>query len=434
MDSDGETKYPLRRLRDVGVALFDCDHATPKPAPAGYPYIAIPNIRDGHLDLTGARLISQSDLNTWTRKTKPRAGDVIVTRRARVGDIAVVPPDLRCAIGQNLVILRSDATIVDQGFLRWALRGPLYLQQVAKFLNVGAVFDSLNCADIPKFEIPVPPIPEQRAIAAILGALDDKIELNRRMNQTLEAIAQALFKSWFVDFDPVRSRMEGRRPAGMDAATAALFPDSFEDSALGELPAGWQVKPLDEVAVFLNGLALQNYPSDTNDYLPVIKIAELRRGITDSTDRATATLDPKYVVSDGDVLFSWSGSLEVVLWTGGRGALNQHLFKVTSTQFPKWFYYLWTTAHLPEFQRIAAGKATTMGHIQRYHLAAALVLAPPSRTLQAMTRWIEPFLDRLISNNIESRTLATVRDALLPKLLSGEIRAKEAQPIAEAAL
>src|SRR6266540_1896448 len=116
-------------------------------------------------------------------------------------------------------------------------------------MNVGAVFYSLNCGDIPKFEIPVPSLHEQRAIARILGALDDKIELNRQMNATLEAIARALFQSWFVDFDPVRAKAEGRAPYGMDAATAALFPDGFEESALGEVPRGWEILPLGD---FLN--------------------------------------------------------------------------------------------------------------------------------------------------------------------------------------
>ena len=250
--------YPMRRLCDVGVSLLDCDHRTPLPAPVGFPYIAIPNVRDGRLDLSEVRLISKEDFDSWTRKTKPKAGDIIMTRRARVGDVAVVPDNLVCAIGQNLVILRSDGKQLDQSYLRWVLRGPLYEEQKQKFLNVGAVFDSLNCGDIPKFEIPVPTLPEQRAIAAILGALDDKIELNRRLNRTLEAMARAIFTSWFVDFDPVRAKMEGHPPFGMDADTAAVFPDAFEDSPLGQIPRGWQVKALPDVIQVNPSRSLRN--------------------------------------------------------------------------------------------------------------------------------------------------------------------------------
>jgi type I restriction enzyme S subunit len=235
---------------------------------------------------------------------------------------------------------------------------------------------------------------EQRTIAAILGALDDKIELNRRMNATLEAMAQALFREWFV----VR-----------------------EDSR------GWDVKGLDEVADFLNGLALQKFPPEDDEYLPVIKIAQLRTNDSKGADKASGRIPPQYVVEDGDVLFSWSGSLAVVIWSGGKGALNQHLFKVSSDQYPKWFYYLWTKHHLPEFQEVAAGKATTMGHIQRHHLSEAKVLVPGPDELRKMDESMAPLPKRITSNNLESRTLASLRDALLPKLMSGEVRVKGAE-------
>lgn len=129
---------------------------------------------------------------------------------------------------------------------------------------------------------------------------------------------------------------------------------------------------------------------------------------------------PEYIIADGDVLFSWSGSLEVELWCGGPGALNQHLFKVTSDAFPKWYYFLWTRHHLDDFRRTAASKATTMGHIQRKHLTAAKVLVPPPPLLEAMTPLIEPLIDELIANRIQSRILAALRDTLLPKLVSGQ--------------
>ena len=275
---------------------------------------------------------------------------------------------------------------------------------------------------IEAFEFNLPPLAEQKAIAAVLGALDDKIELNRRMNATLEAMARALFQSWFVDFDPVRAKLDGRKPIGLDETTAALFPDSFQESSLGHTPKGWEVRSLDKTAHYLNGLALQKYPPGDGLTLPVIKIAQLRKGDSVGADRCNTELPVNYIVQDGDVLFSWSGSLEVELWCGGPGALNQHLFKVTSPEFPKWFYYLWTLCHLDEFRLIAAGKATTMGHIQRGHLTAAKVLIPPRPLLDAMTRTMSPLIDQLIANRIQARTLATLRDTLLPKLLSGELQ------------
>jgi type I restriction enzyme S subunit len=241
------------------------------------------------------------------------------------------------------------------------------------------------------------------------------------MNATLEAMARALFQSWFVDFDPARAKLDGRPPAALDPATAALFPEHLEETALGHTPKGWEVRSLDKTAHYLNGLALQKYPPGDGPTLPVIKIAQLRKGDSIGADRCNTDLPPNYIVQDGDVLFSWSGSLEVELWCGGPGALNQHLFKVTSFEFPKWFYYLWTLYHLDEFRLIAADKATTMGHIQRGHLTATKVLIPQRPLLDAMTRTMSPLIDQLIANRIQSRTLATLRDTLLPKLLSGEL-------------
>jgi type I restriction enzyme S subunit len=213
-----------------------------------------------------------------------------------------------------------------------------------------------------------------------------------------------------------------RRDRGPAARLAAIFPDSFEDSEVGEIPRGWEVRSLEQIARFLNGLALQRFPPKDDRWLPVIKIAQLRAGTTDGADSASADLDSDYIVEDGDVLFSWSGSLECVLWAGGRGALNQHLFKVTSKDYPKWLYYLWVHRHLAEFRHIAAAKATTMGHIQRHHLSEAKVVLPNQELLKAAGQVIGPLVESIPARRVQSRSLASVRDLLLPKLLSGEIR------------
>jgi type I restriction enzyme S subunit len=266
---------------------------------------------------------------------------------------------------------------------------------------------------------------EQRAIAHFLGTLDDKIELNRRMNETLEAMARALFKSWFVDFDPVRAKVEGRDP-GLPPEIADLFPDRFVDSELGEIPEGWEVKGLDQIARFLNGLALQKYPPTDERSLPVIKIAQLRAGHTTGADLASSELDTDYVVNDGDILFSWSGSLECRLWTGGTGALNQHLFRVTSDRYPRWLCYLGIHQHLDTFRHIAAGKATTMGHIQRHHLSDAKITVPPDATLHALGGILETLVETTWRRDVQSREVAALRATLLPKLISGDLHIADA--------
>jgi type I restriction enzyme S subunit len=288
--------------------------------------------------------------------------------------------------------------------------------------NSGSAQPSLNRNFIYSMQVNVPPRVEQDEIVEILKGLDDSITLSRKTNVTLEAIAQALFKSWFVDFDPVRAKLEGRCPEGIDEATAALFPDAMDESELGLVPRGWRVQSLDTIASFLNGLALQKFPPTGENDLPVIKIAQLRKGDSVGADKASRHIKPEYIVKDGDVLFSWSGSLEVEIWCGGDGALNQHLFKVTSEEFPKWFYFFWTRQHLADFRQTAASKATTMGHIQRGHLTAAKVLVPNDAVIGAASSVLGPIVELLIENSLRIQTLATLRDTLLPRLISGQLQ------------
>lgn len=312
----------------------------------------------------------------------------------------------------------------------YAIQSPPSQNHILNICNT-TVQATLNLGDLKGLPLRVPPLKEQEAIAHILGTLDDKIELNRKTNETLEAMAKALFKSWFVDFDPVRAKAEGR-PTGLPAEISDLFPDSFEDSERGEIPSGWEVRSLDEIAHFLNGLALQKFsPDDGAPTLPVIKIAQLKKGDSIGADRCSTAVPFDYVVRDGDVLFSWSGSLAVDIWCGGNGALNQHLFKVTSKTYNKWFFLQWVKHHLPEFQEIAQGKATTMGHIQRHHLSEAKALIPTPLFLAAMDSVFAPLLERAYGLRKQSKDLATTRDALLPKLISGEIRIPDAEKMLE---
>ena len=330
----------------------------------------------------------------------------------------------------HLIRCRLDPAKAGGGFYSYYFRstsGRAKVESIVEQVSAAGIRGS----DLAKLEVAHPPLTTQKAIAHILGTLDDKIELNRKTNETLEAMAKALFKSWFVDFDPVRAKAEGR-PTGLPAEISDLFPDSFEDSELGEIPSGWGVKSLDEVAHFLNGLALQKFPpEDGAPTLPVIKIAQLKKGDSIGADRCSTAVPSDFVVRDGDVLFSWSGSLAVDIWCGGDGALNQHLFKVTSKTHDKWFFLQWVKHHLPEFQEIAQGKATTMGHIQRRHLSEAKALIPTPSLLAAMDSAFAPLLDRAYGLRKQSKDLATTRDVLLPKLISGEIRIPDAEKMLE---
>ena len=191
----------------------------------------------------------------------------------------------------------------------------------------------------------------------------------------------------------------------------------------GDLPAGWSTGSLLDIANYLNGLAMQKFrPTDGENGLPVLKIKELRQGFCDtSSELCSPSIKPEYIIHDGDVIFSWSGSLLVDLWCGGTCGLNQHLFKVTSERYPKWFYYAWTAHHLARFVAIAADKATTMGHIKREELEKAEVIIPDAASMERIGGILQPMYDLIISNRIENRKLAALRDTILPQLMSGEL-------------
>ncbi|MEH2902650.1 restriction endonuclease subunit S [Segatella copri] len=294
---------------------------------------------------------------------------------------------------------------VDIKFLYYALS--LCLKQF-KNMSQGTSTKFLTVTILNSFSVQLPSISDQHRIASILSSLDRKIELNNKINADLEEMAQAIFKNWFVDFEPFK---DGK----------------FVDSELGMIPEGWKVGRLTEIASYMNGLAMQKFPPENNeDSLPVLKIKELGQGFcgTDS-DRCSCNIKDECKIHNGDVIFSWSGTLLVDVWCGGDCGLNQHLFKVTSKDYPKWFYYYWTKHHLQEFVHIAKDKAVTMGHIKRGHLEEAMVAIPDNDSMEKAHELFEPILSKMISLRLESSRLSLLRDTLLPRLMSGELEVPE---------
>ena len=319
----------------------------------------------------------------------------------------------------NTALYVTDFHGNDERFVYYFLKGLDFTS-----FNSGSAQPSLNRNHIHPMPVCVPERAEQRAIAEVIGSLDDKIEQNRRTARSLERLAQAIFRAWFVDFEPVKAKAAGATAyPSMPQPVFDALPARFVDSDIGSVPQGWEVKSLSEIATFLNGLALQKYPPrDDGEDLRVVKIAELRKGSTDGADLANGDVPAEYVIDDRDLLFSWSGTLEAEFWFGGKGALNQHLFKVTSPHFPSWFCLLWIRQHMPWFRAIAASKATTMGHIKRGHLQEARVVVPPAAVIREADQVIGPLQDLHAQLMFESRKLAAMRDYLLPKLLSGDVR------------
>ena len=395
---------------------------------SGTSFIRAADIKDGSVVFDGAECINDTALGR-IRKGIGRPGDVLITHKGTIGRVGLVgenSPSFVCS-PQTTFWRVTDSSILDRDFLYAYMRSSQFQSLFRVYGGETDMAPYVSLTSQRSLVLSFPDIDFQRSIGRVVRSFDNKIELNQKSKETLEGIAKALFRSWFVDFDPVRAKAEGR-PTELPDEISGLFPDSFEDSGLGEIPSGWSLMPLDKIANYLNGLALQKFPpkGDQTD-LPVIKIAQLRKGDAIDSGKCSNELSHEYVIKDGDMLFSWSGSLLVDVWVGGTGALNQHLFKVTSQDFEKWFYYWWTKHYLEEFQAIAQSKATTMGHIQRKHLSEALVVVPPKEVLEWMNKTFSPILNRQIQGRLESRTLTSLRDTLLPRLISGELRVHDAE-------
>lgn len=320
---------------------------------------------------------------------KAKSGDVIMSVRAPVGDVNITPIDM--CLGRGVCGIRMKNG--NQEFLFYLLK--YYMPRLVNKQS-GTVFGSVNKNDINNLEIDIPEdFTIQRKIARYLSMLDEKIELNEKINKNLEQQAQAIFAQEFLN--------------------------------QSSIPDGWKKGSLLDIADYLNGLAMQKFrPSDNEIGLPVLKIKELRQGSCDSSSElCSPSIKPAYIIHDGDVIFSWSGSLLVDFWCGGTCGLNQHLFKVTSQKYDKWFYYAWTKHYLDRFIAVAADKATTMGHIKREELAKAEILIPNNADYSRIGSLLQPIYDLIITNRIENKKLAEIRDSLLPKLLCGEIDVSE---------
>lgn len=293
-----------------------------------------------------------------------------------------------------LIIRAKEET--DDKFLYYVLSSDNFFDYATATSKDGTKMPRGDKVAIMKYQVPDLVLEQQQKIAKILSALDEKIELNNKINENLHAQAQAIFKSWFVDFEPFG----------------------------GTMPSDWEEKSLVQLADFVNGLAMQRFrPKENEKALPVLKIRELRLGDCDSSSElCSSTVKQEYIVNQGDIIFSWSGSLLVDVWSGKQCGLNQHLFNVKPKEFyGKWFVFLWVQYHLDNFIAIANDKATTMGHIKREHLEKAKVFVPAQKAYQQLDNLLNPILEYSLNLRIENKKLTQIRDTLLPKLMSGKL-------------
>jgi type I restriction enzyme S subunit len=396
--------------------------------PVGVPSIMPTNIGENRIVEDGIVRITEEDANRLSQH-RLRAGDIIYSRRGDVEKRALIRErEEGWFCGTGCLKVRLGRGIVDPLFASLFLGHPAIREWIVRHA-VGATMPNLNTAIMSAVPFALPPLAEQKAIAAVLGALDDKIELNRRMNATLESMARALFQSWFVDFDPVRAKLDGRKPAGMDDATAALFPDRLEDSPLGHIPKGWHVCSLADKIELLSGgtpktskatywdgdipwYSVKDAPLETDMWVIRTEKHVTKEGIANSAAQ---------ILPEGTTIISARGTVGKLALIGTPMAMNQSCYGVRGTKGSgDFFTYFVLRQATAELQQRTHG--TVFDTITRQTFETLDCIFPPANLTAAFDRTVAPLLSQIRANLHQSCTLATLRDTLLPRLLNGELR------------
>lgn len=363
----------------------------------GIPVLNGSNLNGFFLTEDSFRYVTEEKADSLGRANAHR-GDIVITHRGTLGQIVCIPETSkydRYVISQSQFRVKCNEKVLPEYLVYYFHTAIGQHKLLSNASQVGVPALARASTTFQKIEVEIPDIKTQQKAVSVLNAIEAKINVNRSINENLEQQAQAIFANEFL--------------------------------SLESLPDGWKRGSLIDIADYLNGLAMQKYRPDADEVgIPVLKIKELRQGCCDATSElCSPNIKTNYIIHDGDVIFSWSGSLLVDFWCGGTCGLNQHLFKVTSSEYDKWFYYAWTKHHLERFIAVAADKATTMGHIKRDELSKAEVLIPNEADYNRIGSLLHPIYDLIITNRIESKKLAETRDTLLPKLMSGEIDISE---------
>ena len=358
----------------------------------------------------GERSITKAGFNSCSATMVPK-GTVLLSSRAPIGLLSIAGVELCTNQGfKNIIPIKGK---VDSEFLFYYLK--IKIPDIEK-LGSGTTFKEVSKLSLEGLTVSIPnDISTQQKIAAVLSALDAKIELNQCINAELESMAKTLYDYWFVQFDFPNEKGKPYKSAGGKMV--------WNEELKREIPLGWEVGTLLDIADYMNGLPCQKFRPTGDEFLRVIKIKEMHEGYSAETELVRPDIPEKAIIENGDVLFSWSASLEVMIWTGGKGALNQHIFKVTSEEYPKSFYYFQLINYLQHFKMMAENRKTTMGHITQEHLKQSRISLPPVELAEKLEKIVAPIFEKIMVNKVESQTLTELRDWLLPMLMNGQVRA-----------
>lgn len=399
--------------------------------PVGIPFVRGGDIGDGGINTAVVDHI-RPEFTDRVQSKLTRPFDVAFITKGTVGRVGMVRPGQpQSVFAPQVCYWRSlDPEQLEPRFLFYLLTSAEFQANLDAVKTHGSMAaDYVSMTDQRDFRLTFPPIRDQKSIAAVLGALDDKIELNRRMNATLEAMARALFQSWFVDFDPVRAKLDGRQPVGIDAITAALFPDSFQDSETGHIPEGWTIQPVGQVVDCVGGgtpsTAEPKYWEGGRHHWTTPKdFSSLQAPILLDTDRKLTDAGIAKISSGllpaGTLLLSSRAPVGYLAIAAMPVAINQGFIALKCNERASNFFMLnWCQTYMAEIESRATG--TTFAEISKQNFRPIRVVLPPKELMAAFTAKVAPLYAQITANLHQSRTLATLRDTLLPKLLSGEV-------------
>lgn len=394
----------------------------------GIPFVMASDLKDNQIMFKECKFISEKQAHSL-KKGFSRVGDVLLTHKATIGRTALVDK-----LSSPFIVLSPQVTYyrvvnnekLNNKYLKYYFDTDFFQELLKSWSGSGSTRSYIGITAQNKLPIMIPPIDVQHRIVDILSSLDDKIELNRKMCKTLEDIANTLFKSWFIDFDPVKAKAAGREPVGLSPEITELFSNTFTSN---EIPSGWHFSVVYDWAEYINGAAYKDsHFSEAINGLPIIKIAELKSGISSGTKYTNVNLGDKYKIETGNILLSWSGSpetsIDTFLWVGGAGWLNQHIFNVIpKTYESRTFVYFLLKYLKPKLINIAKNKQTTgLGHITVKDLKELKVINPGSKLIKSFDLIASPILQRIQQSMEENIYLSRIRNNLLPKLISGEIQ------------
>ena len=430
-------------LEDCMAAIIDYRGKSPEKTTFGVPLVTAKIVKGGRIEKP-EEFIAEADFDDWMRRGMPKPGDIVMTTEAPLGEVAQLD-GRKVALAQRVITLRGKPDVLDNTFLKFLLQSNP-VQEELRSRGTGTTVVGIRQSELRKVSLTLPPLAEQKAIAAVLGALDDKIELNRRMNATLEAMARALFQSWFIDFDPVRANLDRNQPSpaasrhplplgegrgegrfALDPAPAALFPEHLEDSPLGHIPKGWEVKTVGDIGDVICG---KTPPTSVADYygedIPFITIPDMHGNVfgaatarklshSGANSQANKTLPP------GSLCVSCIATPGLVVITSENSQTNQQINSVVPHEKEETYFWYWVMTGLGAEIASSGSGGSVLVNLSKGRFETLQVIKPPHTLIRAYHNAVRPLFETILANTHQSRTLATLRDTLLPKLLSGEL-------------